>query len=309
MKERSFFLKADDQAELFVRQWAKVSEPRAVLQLAHGMAEHSARYARFAHDCNEQGVIVIAGDHRGHGHTGERAGLMGYFAPDDGFERVVNDLYVLNHWAQGKYPNLPLFLMGHSMGSFLARRYMQKFGRTIRGAILMGSAGDPGPAAKVAKLIARLQMRRDPTKPSAILDRLTMGGYNRSFKNPRTKFDWLTRDQTEVDNYMADPFCGIVCSSGFFHDLFTGLEQIHDPSLIKKIPPELPILVVSGEADPVGGNGRGIRQFVRLYEECGLQAIEMILYPAARHELLNETNRREVIDDILAWLRRQIDRN
>lgn len=309
MKEQSFFLKTDDQAELFVRQWAKVPRPSAVLQLAHGMAEHSARYARFAHDSNEQGVIVFASDHRGHGHTGERAGLMGYFGPEDGFERVVNDLYVVNHWIQGKYPDLPIFLMGHSMGSFLARRYMQKFGRTIRGAILMGSAGNPGPAAKVGKLIARLQMRKDPTKPSAILDRLTMGGYNRSIKNTRTKFDWLTQDQAEVDKYLADPFCGIVCSSGFFYDLFTGLEQIHDPSLIENIPPDLPILVVSGEADPVGNNGKGIRQFVSQYEQCGLRAIKTILYPGARHELLNETNRDEVTGDIFTWLQEQIGKD
>ncbi len=305
MTERSFFLKTDDQAELFVRQWARVPKPWAVLQLAHGMAEHSARYARFAHVCNEQGIIVVAGDHRGHGHTGERAGLMGYFGPEEGFERVVNDLHLLNQWLQEKYPALPIFLMGHSMGSFLARRYLQKFGDTIKGAILMGSAGDPGPAVKIAKYIARLQMRKDPTKPSSILDRLTMGGYNRSIKNPRTKFDWLTREGAEVDKYLADPFCGIVCSSGFFYDLFTGLEQIHDPSLIKNIPPALPILVVSGEGDPVGGHGKGIRQFVDLYEQCGLNEITMILYPHARHELLNETNREEVMHDIYTWLKKQ----
>ncbi|MFY9494549.1 MAG: alpha/beta hydrolase [Limnochordia bacterium] len=306
MTERTFFFEADDQVEIFVRQWAKVDNPRAVLQIAHGMAEHSARYARFARACNEQGIIVVANDHRGHGHTGERAGVLGYFSPDNGFDRVVDDLHLLNQWLGAQYPDLPIFLLGHSMGSFLARRYIQKYASTIRGVILMGSGGDPGFAVKIAKFIALQQMKKDPTKPSPLLHKLTLGGYNRSVKNPRTSFDWLTRDHAEVDKYIADPFCGFMCSSGFYYDLFTGLELIHAPDEIKGVPPDLPILVVSGEADPVGANGKGIRQFVKLYEECGLKRIKTILYQEARHELLNETNREEAIRDIFAWLEEQL---
>ncbi len=203
-----------------MRQWAKVSEPpRAVLQLAHGMAEHSARYARFAHDCNEQGVIVIAGGPprpRAHGRAG---GLDGIFRPpDDGFERVVNDLYVLNHWAQGEVSQFtPPFLNGGTAWAPFSPALYAKIRpddsrRYPHG--LRRRSGIRGQGGQTHRPAANAE--GPPTKPSAILDRLTMGGYNRSFRNPRTKFDWLTRDQTEVDNYMADPFCGIVCSSGFF---------------------------------------------------------------------------------------------
>lgn len=302
------FLRMDDQVEVFVHQWSAVENPVAVLQLAHGMAEHSLRYAAFADACNDKGIIVIANDHRGHGRTGEKAGLMGYFAEQDGFDRVVDDLYWINGWIKKQFPDLPVFLMGHSMGSFLTRRYLQEYGESIQGAIIMGSGGDPGVAASFGKLIARWQMRKNPTKPSKLLDQLSFGSFNKGITNPKTKFDWLSRDPQAVDKYMQDPYCGMVCSSGFFYDLFTGLGHIHDPALIDKIPKDLPLLVVSGEADPVGKHGKGIREFVAQYEQAGIKNIKTILYPGARHELLNEKNRDEVTTDICHWLQEQIHR-
>lgn len=306
--ESNFFLKMNDQVDVFVRQWTGVESPVGVLQLAHGMAEHSERYADFARACNDQGFIVVANDHRGHGRTGEKGGLMGYFAESDGFDRVVDDLEQITSWIKKTYPQLPVFLMGHSMGSFLTRRYLQKYGANIQGAIIMGSGGDPGATAKFGKLIARRQMRRDPTKPSALLDKLSFGNFNRGVKNPQTKFDWLSRDPQAVAKYIEDPYCGFVCSSGFFYDLLTGLEQIHDPALIAQIPKHIPLLVVSGEADPVGKNGKGVREFVAQYEGAGIRNIKTILYPGARHELLNEENRTEVIADICQWLQEQVSK-
>jgi len=306
MHTETFFLNMDDGAEIFLRTWAEVNDPQGVLQLAHGMAEHTARYEAFARFCNDHGFIVVAGDHRGHGKTGENSGLMGYFADQDGFDRVVQDLATINQWVQKEFSNLPRILMGHSLGSFLTRRYLQLYGGTIHGAILMGSGGNPGFAGKVAKLIARLQMRADPTKPSKILDGMAFGAYSRSIKDARTPFDWLTRDPEEVDKYISDPFCGFVCSCGLFFDLFTGLEQIHKPALIDQMPKDLPILVVSGDQDPVGLHGRGVAEFVGQLRKHGLAKIEMRLYPGARHELLNETNRDEVMQDILRWLQGQV---
>lgn len=306
MAKETFFLKTDDLVEIFVRQWTKVKNPQGVLQIAHGMAEHSGRYAQFAKFCNNLGLIVVAGDHRGHGHTGEKAGQMGYFAAMNGFERVVDDLYAINQWISGQFPRLPIFLMGHSMGSFLTRRYLQKYGETVKGAILMGSGGDPGFGATLGKLVARLQMRKDPTRPSAILDRLAFGSFNKGIKNSKTKFDWLSRDPKEVEKYIKDPHCGMVCGSGFFYDLFTGLRQIHDPDLIAKIPKHIPLLVVSGEADPVGKNGAGVLQFVNQLQKHGVTNIETILYPEARHELLNEVNKEEVMQDLGRWLKERI---
>lgn len=302
----SFFLKMDDGAELFLRSWEQAAHPQGVSLIAHGMAEHGGRYGRFAQFLNERGFICAAGDHRGHGKTGEKAGLMGFFAEQDGFDRVVDDLHAIYHLFREKYPELPIFFLGHSMGSFLVRRYLQKYGATLQGAVLMGSGGDPGFAAKLGKLIARIQMKRGAAAPSKLLDSLSFGAFNKGIKNPRTKFDWLSRDAQEVQKYLDDPHCGFACSASFFFDLFTGLELIHDPKHIEEIPKEIPLLVVSGEADPVGGYGRGVRQFVGQLKNHGLNNIELKLYPGARHELLNELNRREVMEDIAKWLEAQL---
>lgn len=306
MQNETLFLNMDDGTEVFVRTWAEVQKPQAVLHIAHGMAEHSARYDRFAKFCNKLGLIVVVGDHRGHGQTGEKAGLMGYFAKENGFDRVVDDLLAINKWIQQKFAGLPIFLMGHSMGSFLTRRYLQEYGDTIKGAILMGSGGDPGFAAKAGRLLARFQMRKSATLPSKLLDQMAFGSFNKGIENPKTKFDWLTRDTAEVQKYIDDPKCGMICSSGFFFDLFTGLGQIHDSALVKQIPKEIPIFVVSGEADPVGKNGLSVRQFVGQLKNQGITNIELKLYPGARHELLNETNRDEVMKDLGQWLKTQL---
>ncbi|HBG10086.1 MAG: lysophospholipase [Limnochordia bacterium] len=306
---QTLFLKVDDGSEIFVRKWNEVQQPQGMVQIAHGMAEHSGRYHEFAKFLNAQGFLVAASDHRGHGKTGEKAGIRGYFAPENGFDRVVDDLHFLSQQLKAEHPELPLFLFGHSMGSFLTRRYLQRYCGTAAGAILMGSGGDPGFAAKLGKLVARWQMRRDPTQPSPLLDTLSFGSFNKGIKAPRTKFDWLTRDPREVQKYMDDPFCGMVCSSGFFFDLLTGLQLIHDPQEIERIPKNIPLLVLSGEADPVGKYGRGVRQFVGQLKNHNINDIELKLYPEARHELLNELNKTEVMQDVAVWLRSQVDKD
>lgn len=306
METETFFLHADDGARICVYHWAEIKRPLGIVQIAHGMAEHGGRYAPFAKFLNEQGFVAVANDHRGHGQTGEKSGMMGYFAKTNGFDRVVDDMYALRSWIQREYPQLPVFLTGHSMGSFLTRRYLQRYGDTIAGAILMGSGGDPGFALNLGKLVARSQMRRNPTKPSRLLDKMAFGSYNRGIKDAATKFDWLSRDPEAVQKYMDDPYCGMICTSGFFFDLFTGLELIHDPTLIDQIPKEIPILVVSGDADPVGDNGRGVAAFVGQLKKHGIRNIEMKLYPGARHELLNEINKEEPMADIGHWLHEQL---
>lgn len=307
MESETFLLTMNDGIDIFVRAWTRVQDPRGILQIAHGMAEHSARYNDFAKTCNEQGFIVIANDHRGHGETGERQGLLGYFSEKDGFERVVDDLYAIHTWLREKYPALPRFLLGHSMGSFVTRRYLQKYGTSIDGAILMGSGGNPGLALHIGGFIARLQMKHNPTKPSKLLDKMAFGTYNRGIKDAKTKFDWLSRDEIIVQKYLDDPHCGFVCSAGFFLDLFTGLKLIHDPVLIADIPQQIPILVVSGDRDPVGAYGKGIAEFVGQLKKYGVANITTKMYPGARHELLNETNRDDIIYDLVHWLQEQVD--
>ena len=310
MNETSTFLKMDDEVEVYVRRWEKAdTTPSAILQIAHGMAEHVERYDEFARFLNERGIFVVGSDHRGHGQTGKKTGLMGYFAKSHGFDRVVDDLHEVNEWIQKEYRDIPVFLMGHSMGSFLARRYIQKYATSINGVIIMGTGGNPGLAAKVGKLIARWEMKRHgPTKPSERLDKMAFGTYNKNIPDPKTPFDWLSRDEKEVDKYIEDPLCGFVCSSGFFYDLFTGLELIHHNTLIQSIPKQLPVLIISGDQDPVGDYSQGVQNVIDQYKKFGLENLTSKFYEGARHELLNETNKEEVYEDIYEWLRSVMDK-
>lgn len=311
---QSLWLTMDDGAEVFVRVWESDGlggggrHPRAVVQLAHGMTEHSGRYDHFASFLASRGVAVIGNDHRGHGRTGEWADSMGYLADKDGFDRLVDDLRIIGDWAGRRWPDAPRFLVGHSMGSMLARRYIQRYGNTVAGVVLMGTVSNPGFLGKIGRGLARLEMRlTSPRHPSLFLTRLIFGGFNKRIERPKTAFDWLCRDPDVVAAYVADPYCGFVPTSGFYFDLLTGLQLIHDDSLIACIPKDLPILFVTGDADPVGGYGKGVERIVAQYRRHGLRNVESIMYPGARHELINELNKDQVYRDVCRWLERQVD--
>lgn len=298
----------DDGVDIHLKSWKDEERaPKAVLQLVHGMAEHIERYSHFAKFLVEKGFIVYGNDHRGHGLTGERMGTLGFFADENGFDRVVNDLYSINRVIQTENPGIPIFLLGHSLGSFLVRRYIQCYSETIQGVILSGTRGNPGWAGKIGKLIAKIEIRTKGAKtPSPLLSLLSFGSFNKGIDKPRTEFDWLTRNDIIVDDYIQDPLCGFICSSGFFLDLFSGLEKIHDSESIKKIRKNLPILIFSGEKDPVGDNLSGVKKVVSQYKQNGLLNLETCFFENARHEMLNEINREEVYDLVLHWLIKQI---
>jgi len=306
MKTSIDWFKMDDEVEIYVKKWIDADvEPVAILQLAHGMAEYIDRYDEFAEYLVQNGIFVFGNDHRGHGETGEKTGMLGFFAEKNGFDRVVDDLYYLNESIQKKYPHTPVFLMGHSMGSFLVRRYIQKYSSTVHGVILSGTAGSPGIAGKLGKIVAKWEGRvKGPKTPSPFLDRLSFGSFNKSIQNPKTDFDWLSRDVNEVEKYMNDPRCGFVCSSGFFYDLFEGLEKIHDPKLNQSIPKELPILFFSGDKDPVGG--KKVLEVIKHYKEMGLLNIEFTLFKDGRHEMLNEINKDEVYQLTGKWIKNHV---
>ncbi len=307
MEITSNWLTMHDQVEIYVKKWVlKNVHPKAILQLSHGMAEHIERYNEFAQYLVHKGVFVYGNDHRGHGKTGEKSGLYGFFAKEDGFEYVVDDLYSVNQWIQKEYPDVPIYLMGHSMGSFLARRYIQKYSHSIKGVIISGTAGSPGIAGEIGKQIAKWEIRIKGAKtPSPLLDRLSFGSFNKGIVNSKTKFDWLTRDQEQVAKYMNDPFCGFLSSAGYFYDLFTGLEKIHHNELIQYIPKQLPMFIFSGDKDPVGRMGKGVQKVIQQYEQNGLGNIEYKFFQNGRHEMLNETNKNEVYHVIYRWLMKQ----
>ncbi|MEC9488390.1 MAG: alpha/beta hydrolase [Halanaerobium sp.] len=280
-----------------------MADPRGVVQIAHGMAEHAARYDHFARFLNRQGYLVYANDHRGHGRTAGQLEGLGFFAEEAGWELAVADLKCLTGVIKDQHPRLPIFLFGHSMGSLLARDYLFSQGDELAGAILSGTSGDPGFLNLIALGLARLEILfRGKKARSKLLNSLSFGSFNKAFQPARTDFDWLSRDEGKVDEYIADPYCGGLCTAGFFQDLFHGLRKINKKENLQKVPTELPVLVFSGEKDPVGGFTVGVKQVVEDYIDAGLTNINCRFYPDGRHEMLNELNREEVYRDLVDWL-------
>lgn len=302
MKTETFTFKEEGGLDIFVYKWVPDDDVRAVVQIAHGMAETAARYERFAEVLTGAGFLVYANDHRGHGKTAKDVESVGDPGVD-GFNGMLRNMRQLDGIIKEENPGLPFFIFGHSMGSFLLQRYMCLYGDRLNGAILSGSNGRVGCLLYIGSWIAKREIKKlGRGHRSAKLDKLSFGGYNKPFKPNRTKFDWLSRDEAEVDKYVEDPFCGGIFTSGFFYDFFEMLKLTQDKREIRKVPKGLPIYILSGDADPVGNFGKGVRRLVKTYREIGITDLEYRLYEGGRHEMLNETNRDEVMQDILAWL-------
>ena len=301
MNHSTFWLTANDHSRLSVNQWLPDSPPRAVVMLSHGMAEHSGRYARLADALCRAGYGVYALDQRGHGRTADE-GILGLYAEKDGWNKVVGDLASLNQHIGQQQPDLPIILLGHSMGSYIAQGYLLHHSASLHGAILSGSNFQPVALYRAAQIIARIERARQGLRGrSALIDFLSFGSFNKAFKPNRTKFDWLSRDPVEVDNYINDPLCGFRCTNQLWIDLLGGLQQISKVSNLAQIDPGLPILVMGGDCDPVS-EGKRLKDLAHALREAGCQDVQLTLYPQARHEVFNETNRDEVTADLLTWL-------
>ena len=251
MTAETFWLEANDRSGLFVNQWLPAGTPKAMVLLAHGMAEHSGRYARLGQTLSDAGFGLYAHDQRGHGKTAER-GTLGYFADNDGWCAVVSDL---------------------------------------------------------ASLIARFErLRQGPKGRSALIEWLSFGSFNKAFKPNRTAYDWLSRDPVQVDAYASDPLCGFRCTNQLWIDLLGGLQQISKASNLAQIDTGLPLLIMGGECDPVS-EGKRLTDLATALRKAGNRQLQLNLYPQARHELFNETNRDEVMADVIEWLNQALSRN
>jgi alpha-beta hydrolase superfamily lysophospholipase len=304
MKSADFGHVASDGKEIRVHRWLPDGAPKALLLVAHGMAEHATRYGRLAEKLASAGWAVYAPDHRGHGDTAG-PGELGWFAERDGFRRVVDDLHEIAEAAKAEYEGLPLFLLGHSMGSILSEAYMGLYGGNLAGCALSGVVEPPaGGLLPVARFLAAVGcLFKGQRSQAPLLDTMSFGAYNKGLEPVRTKFDWLSRDGAEVDKYVADPFCGFVCTDGFFRDLLSGFRLVYgEGGALSSLPAALPIIVMAGESDPCGG-ARGFPEaLVGKLKAAGVVDVQKKTYPGARHEILNETNRDEVSRDLLAWL-------
>ncbi len=310
MVEKTFTFKASDGEEIFAYNWQPEDENnnvKGIVQIAHGMAEAAHRYKRFAEKLVKEGYIVYANDHRGHGKTAPSLDEIGYIGPD-GYNRMVQDMKEFTDLIRDREnKDLPLFLFGHSMGSFLAQRYISRYGDNIQGVILSGTSGDQGFVLDIGIRIAKREVaKKGPTVKSPRLNNLSFGSYNKKFEPSRTEFDWLTRDEKEVDKYIEDPYCGGIFTTSFYYDFFTGLKENFKKSNLENIPKNLPIYIFSGDKDPVGNMGKGVLKLVKTYQRLGIKDLEYKLYKDGRHEMLNEINRDEVMKDVINWLDKHI---
>ena len=304
MECKEIYFKGEEDLDIHVYKWShEYIEPKAVVQIAHGMSETAIRYEEFAKNLTEQGYIVYINDHRGHGKTAKEIDNLGYLAKKDGFTCLVKDMNALTNIIKEENEGLPVFLLGHSMGSFASQRYIMDYGDNLSGLILSGSNGKHGLKLKVVELIASMEIKKHGRKyRSKRLDSLIFGGHNRNFKPAKTEFDWLSRDKKEVQKYIDDPFCGVLFTCGFFYDFIKGLQEIENKDNLRKVPNNLPIYIMSGDKDPVGENGKGVLRLRDRYESLGVKDLSYKLYKGGRHEMLNEINKDEVINDIIYWL-------
>ncbi|HEV3225390.1 MAG TPA: alpha/beta hydrolase [Acidimicrobiales bacterium] len=296
MTEVQTFVDADG-LEISYRRWLPDGTAKAIVQVAHGASEHSARYERFARFLAGRGYAVYANDHRGHGETAKVTGVG--VAGERGWFGMVEDLHEFGALARRDVPDVPVVLFGHSMGSFLAQRFAELYGEQLAGLVLSGSSGAmTGLEDTIGGLDAVIE-EAGGTAPAPIF-----AAFNTPFEPARTAFDWLSRDPVEVDAYVADPMCGddAPLTLGFVRDMLQTLQDAWRPENEARLPKSLPVLLVTGEADPVSEGARTVRELEARYRKLGLTNVTGLYYPDARHELLNETNRDEVQDDIVNWL-------
>ena len=286
MDTTTFTLTSADGEEVFVYRWSGDRQPRAVVQIAHGMGEHAARYARLAEALVGEGYVVYANDHRGHGRTAGTADRHGDLGAG-GWNGLIDDISAVTSRARQEHPGLPLVLLGHSMGSFALQQYLLDRSGDIDAAVLSGTTAVDVIAPGI-----------DTSQPA------DLSAFNAPFEPARTEYDWLSRDTAEVDAYVADPACGFGVNPAGMAQMMEGAAALADPDRLAAIRSDLPIYVFSGDADPLAGGGPLVEMVGDRYRMAGVKDVTVRLYPAARHETLNETNRDEVTADLITWLGR-----
>lgn len=281
-------------------------EIRGILQLTHSICEYFSRYTAFAKYLCGLGFIVCGNDHIGHGASVTRRADLGFFATRDGWKYLIEDVKKLTDLMQKRYPSLPYFLLGHAMGSLVARLYITDYGDRLNGCILTGTYGPNPTAGSIARLADSIARSRGVTYRSAFLSNLTFKNANRKIKRPHTAFDWLSRDESVVSLYLSDEKCNFIATAAAFRDFYTLLMKANMNYTFRHTPRMLPILFLSGDKDPAGNYGDGVRRVVNLYRGAGLKNIEVIFYKDARHEILNELGRLDTFGDISRWLEVQL---
>lgn len=299
---KEFFYDSCGGGRLHACRWEPGCAPRAIVQIVHGIAEYAARYDALASFLAEQGFLVVAEDHMGHGGSISEDCPQGYFT--GGWFAAVKDTYQLLSVIREEFPQTPYILYGHSMGSFMARTILQEYPNSgITGCVICGTGWMPGIVLKTGLQLCKTICRKFGEKsPNEMLNGVVFGVYNKRVERPRTAHDWLSRDAKQVDIYESDPLCGFIPSAGLLRDMLTGILHIQNKKNLDKMDKELPVYFISGGEDPVGDYGKGVRKAVARFEECGMQNVTCKIFPLCRHEIHNEINYQEVYASILNWI-------
>ena len=307
-KEEFYFDSRDQQNKIHAVKWIPdVEKPVCIFQIVHGMAEHIDRYDEFARFLAGKGILVVGEDHLGHGKSVPEGGTYGYFCEHDAPNVVVRDVHRLKKIMQEQYPGVLYLILGHSMGSFILRNYLFRYGSGVDGAIIVGTGMQAKSTLLLARTVTAIQkVFFGPKHVGKFVDKASFGNYNDRFEPVRTEVDWLSRETANVDRYLADPMCGFTFTLNGFATLFKLIHNCHDKDKIESMPKQLPVMLIAGADDPVGNFGKSVELVYQSYLDVGMQNVQMKLYENDRHELLNETDRASVYEDIYRWILQRI---
>lgn len=301
--ESTFSFKSSTGFDVFAKKWINndFKEHKGIIQLVHGMQEHIGRYNDFANFLANNGYIVVGHDHLGHGNTAKCEDDFGYFADNNGWDRLVEDVHILQNKVHNEYPNLPYIVMGHSMGSLIVRTYITKYDDNLTGVIVSGTSGQKYGLISGKLLIKIISTFKGKRYKSKLIEHLVTGSFNKKFEPNRTPSDWICSDENEVNKFIEDEKCGKMFSVQAYYDLLSGTQYLSKQKNVNKTV-KVPILIFSGDEDPVGQNGKGVLRVYKMLKKDGTRNVYLRLFKNARHELLNEVNKLEVYNFILDWL-------
>ncbi len=307
-KEEFYFDSRDGEHKIHAIRWIpEAQKPVCILQIVHGMSEYIDRYDDFANYLADKGILVVGDDHLGHGKSVNPGEPYGYFCKEDAPTVLVRDEHRLKKMMQEKYPGVPYLILGHSMGSFITRNYLMRYGSGINGALIVGTGMQSKPALMCARALAAIEKVFCGDKHvGRLVDKAAFGVYNKKIEAPQTSFDWLSRNEDNVRRYIDDPLCGFIFTVNGFQTLFKLIYNLHDTEKLKKMPVNLPVFFLAGEDDPVGNYGKSVEAVYKSFREIGMENVQIKLYPKDRHELLNEVDKVDVYADIYRWILQRI---
>ncbi|MGO5053260.1 alpha/beta fold hydrolase [Lachnospiraceae bacterium LCP25S3_G4] len=309
MKTDFYYPSQDGTTQIHAVEWMPDGDVKAILQISHGMVEYINRYDAFGSYLAERGYYVVGQDHLGHGESVQTEADHGFFHEKHGNDYVIGDIHELRRRTTAKYPTLPYYMLGHSMGSFLTRQYIKKYGEGLHGVIIMGTGEQPPMIVSIGKILCTFIAHfKGWHYRSTFINNIAFGGYNKKFQPSRTTVDWLCKDTSIVDAYLEDPWCTFIFTVNAYYHMFCGMQELSDPANLERIPKDLPIFFVAGKEDPVGNFGKSVKKVYQKYKTCGMKDVSIKLYDDDRHEILNETDKFQVFADLYAWLDHHLPR-